>query len=97
MFPKMGCRTGPHVFNWPIFLKEILKKMEKCIGDKMAKLFQDNFSMSKIELIFLKMIFFEEYWIRTTNFRTTLFCKKGPIFCQICEKKIKISFNPGYS
>ena len=71
--------------------------MEKGIGDKMAKLFRDNFSMSKIVLIFLKMIFFEEYWIIRTNlvltfldnftFWTTLFCKNGPNFYLGIPKK----------
>ena len=81
-FPKWVAARGPMYLTGQcsLGLKEMLNKMEKCMGDKMAKLFQDNFSMSKIELIFLKIIFFEEYWIRTANFRTALFCKMGPFF-----------------
>ena len=60
--------------------------------------FPDNFTVSKIDLIFLKMIFLQEYWITRTTFTVDFFFDNFN-FCQLgipTFQKTSKSFNPGY-
>ena len=52
--------------------------------------------MSKIDLIFQKMFFFHEYWIRKTNLLWTMtnsFCKNWSNFCHIGNLNLKKKSN----
>ena len=72
------------------FLIRLQRSCEKMDQKWPNSYFQSQSSMSNIDFIYLRMIFYLEYWISRTYFHychdlinsllKTLFSKKGPIF-----------------